>query len=162
MGKMSRNKGKRSELILVHFIRDFYGYEVRRGDCFRGEADVIGLPGIWIEVKAHEKVDIGTWYWQAWETTTKRDGGIPVVFHKINRSPWYVTLAVKDYEIMGGESAPMDERVRFNLMNEMKDHDRIRYYRQGLDLITVKAEEFMDVYGGYIHDREMGNHAVCE
>ena len=52
MGKMSRDKGARSERSLVHLLRDFYGYDVRRGDCFRGEADVIGLWGVWIEVKA--------------------------------------------------------------------------------------------------------------
>lgn len=146
MGKMSREKGKRSELDLVHYLRDFYGIDVRRGDCFRGEADVIGMPGIWIEVKNHQKVDIGSWYWQAWETTKKHKGGVPVVFHKENRKPWLVTLAYNDWTMLGGDECDIDNRIRFNLRSVFEKHGIVRYFRQGVDLITVSAEDFMDEY----------------
>ena len=155
MGKMSRNKGKRSELELVHLLRDFYGYEVRRGDCFRGEADVIGLPGIWIEVKNHQKVDTGSWYWQAWEASKKRSGGIPVVIHKENRKPWLATASSSDFKTLGGEIPNMDDRMRLNVRSEVEKAGCIRYYRQGLDLVTMPLEDFIDIYGGWINDNEI-------
>lgn len=148
MGKMSRDKGKRSELELVHLLRDFYGYEVRRGDCFRHQPDIVGMWGIHIEVKNVQKVDIASWYWQSWEAAKKYDDGIPVVIHKENRKPWLVTLAYQDYtETMRGEAADMDDRERFNLRAEIEKYGRLRYFRQGIDLITVPIVEFMDIYG---------------
>lgn len=155
MGKMSHSKGKRSELEIVHLLRDFYGYEVRRGDCFRGQPDVMGLPEIWIEVKNHQKMDIGSWYWQAWEASKKRSGGIPVVFHKENRKPWLSTLASKDFEAMGGTIPQMDDRMRLNVRTETEKRGCIRYYRQGVDLVTMPIEDFMDIYGGWINDRKI-------
>lgn len=150
MGKMSRTKGARSEREAVHFIRDYYGYEVRRGDCFRHEPDIVGLEKIHIEVKNHEKPDISSWYWQSWEASKKYRDGIPIVMHKANRTPWYVTLAYSDFIMMGGSTAEVDQRQRFNLMTELAKNERIRYNRQGLDLISMKAEEFFDEYGGWI------------
>ena len=56
----SRAKGKAGELELSRLLRD-YGYDCRRGQQYSGasgDADVIGLPGIHIEVKRVERLDI--------------------------------------------------------------------------------------------------------
>ena len=56
MGKMQREKGKRGERELAGILRD-YGYNCRRGQQYCGtfgDADVIGLPDVHIEVKRVE------------------------------------------------------------------------------------------------------------
>lgn len=57
-GKGGKAKGKGGELELMHILRDFYGYAVRRGDCFRGESDLVGLSGVHIECKRVERLNI--------------------------------------------------------------------------------------------------------
>lgn len=152
MGKMSRAKGKRSELSAVHYIRDYYGYVVRRGDCFRHEPDIVGLDGIHIEVKNHESVKIGPWYIQSREASMRYKDGIPIVMHKSNRTPWFVTLAYEDWLSMGGEKADFDDRQKFDLMSELAEKKRLRYIRKDVELITIPAEEFFDEYGGWKND----------
>ena len=49
----SRTKGKRGELEVAHLLKK-YGYDARRGQQFagiNGDADVVGLPGIHLEIK---------------------------------------------------------------------------------------------------------------
>ena len=49
----SRQKGKRGELEVKNLLNS-YGYSCRRGQQYcgvNGDADVVGLPGIHIEVK---------------------------------------------------------------------------------------------------------------
>lgn len=151
MAKMSRTKGKRSELEAVHFIRDNYGYVVRRGDCFRHEPDIVGLRGLHVEVKNHKTPDVGSWYLQSKDASMRYNDGIAIVMHKANRTPWYVTLAYSDWLRMGGDEAWMDKRQRFDLMAVLRENGGVRYIRKDIDLLTVKAEEFFDVYGGWIH-----------
>ena len=102
-GKAARNKGKRYELELMHILRDFYGYNVRRGYVFQHESDVIGLEGVHIECKAVEQLNIRTAYKQAREEALKRADGIPVVFHHKNREGWLVTMSLEDWmDFYGG------------------------------------------------------------
>lgn len=96
-GKASRNKGKRYELELMHILRDFYGYDVRRGYVFQHESDVIGLPGIHIECKAVEKLNVREAYRQAIAEAEKRKDGLPVVFHHKSRDGWLVTMSLENW-----------------------------------------------------------------
>ena len=88
----SRNKGKRGELELAHILQD-YGYEARRSQQYAGinsDADVVGLPGIHIEVKRVEKLNI-----ENAVTQSVRDAGageIPIVVHRKNHKSWLVTM----------------------------------------------------------------------
>ncbi len=100
--KASREKGKRYELELMHILRDFYGYGVRRGYVFQHESDVIGLPGIHIECKAVEHLNLRKAYKQAVEEAQKRQDGTPVVFHHKAREGWLVTLSLEDFMDMYG------------------------------------------------------------
>lgn len=102
-GRASRNKGKRYEIELMHILRDFYGYDVRRGYVFQHESDVIGLPGIHIECKAVEKLNVREAYRQAIEEAKKRQDGLPVVFHHKSRDGWLVTLSLEDFMDLYGE-----------------------------------------------------------
>ena len=104
-GRSARRKGADGERELVHILRDFYGYDVRRGDCFRHESDVVGLPGVHIEVKRQEKMDLLKWIAQAVVEADMKGDGMPVVFHRRNRSEWRVTMRLEDWmDFYGGWS----------------------------------------------------------
>ena len=102
-GKSARDKGARYELELVHILRDFYGYPVRRGYVFQHESDVIGLQGVHIECKAVERLNIRKAYRQAVEEALERADGVPVVFHHKAREGWLVTMSLEDFmDFYGG------------------------------------------------------------
>lgn len=103
MGKSSQRKGAQGERELANLIRDMWGYEVKRGQVFNGQSDMIGLKGIHPEVKRVEKLNIHKAMEQARTESEKRRDGIPVVFHRINREPWLVTLDLYDFMDMYGE-----------------------------------------------------------
>lgn len=97
MGKMSREKGKRGERELAKKLRE-YGYDCRRGQQFcgaNGDADVIGLPGIHIEVKRTERLSIYDAMDQA--KRDKKIGEIPVVMHRKNNCEWLAILRLEDF-----------------------------------------------------------------
>lgn len=93
----SRTKGKRGELELAKALR-LYGYDARRGQQYHGGADspdVIGLPGVHIEVKRVERLNLTEAYAQAFRDAAP--GEIPAVFHRKNREPWMVTVSLEDF-----------------------------------------------------------------
>ena len=101
----SRNKGKRGELMLVRALRE-YGYECRRGQQFcgaNGDADVVGLPGIHIECKYVERLNICDAIAQAVHDV--RAGELPAVFHRRNHSSWLVSMRLPDWMQLYGEYA---------------------------------------------------------
>lgn len=101
MGKRSQRKGADGERELAAILRE-YGYTVERGGSMSfGEVpDLVGLPGIHIEVKRCEQVRLSEWMQQA-ETDSKRfRDGMPVVFHRRSREPWRVTMSLADFMTM--------------------------------------------------------------
>ena len=90
----SRNKGVKGERELAGVLRQ-YGYDCRRGQQYcgaNGDADVVGLPGIHIECKRVEKLNLQDAMDQA--KRDKRDNEIPAVFHRKNLCDWFVTLPI--------------------------------------------------------------------
>lgn len=93
----SREKGKKGERELARQLRD-YGYDTRRGQQFsgaNGDADVVGLPGIHIEVKRAEQCRIYDWIQQA--VRDARQGETPAVFWRKSRAGWLVTMRLEDW-----------------------------------------------------------------
>lgn len=96
MGKMEREKGKRFERALASRFRE-YGFDARRTAQYCGKtgdaSDVVGLPGIHVEAKHQERMNLYEWIAQA-----KRDaeaggkGNLPVVFHKKNNAEILVSM----------------------------------------------------------------------
>lgn len=98
MAKNSRAKGKRGELELAHKLRE-HGYSTRRGQQYSGtetSADVVGLPGIHIECKRVEALNIYTSIMQAVHDTGE-SGDLPAVFHRKNNQPWLVTMRLEEW-----------------------------------------------------------------
>ena len=94
----SRNKGAVGERELANILKS-YGYYAFRGQQFsgaNGNADVEGLPGIHIECKRVEKLNL----YKAMEQS-KRDAAVngktPTVFHRKNRQNWLVTMELEDW-----------------------------------------------------------------
>lgn len=93
----SRNKGAAGERELSNILKG-YGYDTRRGQQFcgaNGDADVVGIPGLHIECKRVEKLNLDTALEQS--KRDARKGEMPVVIHRKNRQEWKVTLSLKDF-----------------------------------------------------------------
>ena len=93
----SRRKGKEGELSLARKLRE-YGYDCRRSVQYcgaNGDADVVGLPGIHIECKRVERLNLTDAMHQALRDS--RPGELPAVFHRRNSEPWLVTMPLENW-----------------------------------------------------------------
>ncbi|MEA5003830.1 MAG: hypothetical protein VB081_10060 [Christensenella sp.] len=93
----SREKGKRGERELARKLRE-YGHDCRRGQQYcggNGDADVVGLRGLHIEVKRVEALNIHKAVNQA--IGDAKAGEIPVVMHRKNGEKWLVTMTLDDF-----------------------------------------------------------------
>ncbi len=120
----SREKGARGERELAGVLRDF-GYETRRGQQYsgaNGDADVVGLPGIHIECKRVERLNLYDAIAQAKHDA--RDGEIPCVFHRKNDCKWLVTMEIDDWMNMYNDTTIPDDwadRIREAEKKEKKN-----------------------------------------
>lgn len=93
----SRAKGAKGERELAGILRG-HGYNARRGQQYsgaNGDADVVGLPGIHIECKRVERLNIYEAIDQA--KRDKRENEAPAVFHRKNNCEWLVTMPLEDW-----------------------------------------------------------------
>lgn len=93
----SKRKGTGGERELAKILQG-YGYDTHRGQQFAGgydSPDVYGLPGVHIECKRVERLNI-----EAAMHQSERDcegKAIPSVFHRKNREEWLVTMRLTDF-----------------------------------------------------------------
>ena len=105
----SREKGARGERELAGLFRD-YGYEARRGQQYsgaNGDADVIGLPGIHVECKRVERLNLYDAIAQA--KSDAREGEVPCVFHRRDNCKWLVTMELDDWMNMYNDTTIPDD-----------------------------------------------------
>ena len=94
----SKQKGGRGEREFAALCRE-HGYDnVQRGQQFQGgvdSPDVKGLPGVHIEVKRVERLNIH----EAMAQSIRDAGGkaLPIVAHRRNRDDWLVTMKAVDW-----------------------------------------------------------------
>ena len=96
MGRSSQRKGADGERELAGILRG-RGYDIERGGSLSyGEVpDLVGLPGVHIEVKRVERLNVP----EAMDQATRdadRFGGFPALFQRRSRSPWLVTMRLAD------------------------------------------------------------------
>ena len=96
----SKQKGARGERELSKKLQEF-GYMTRRsvqynGRAEEGQADIIGLPYIHVEVKRVERLNIYDAIEQA-KRDSKKSDNLPAVFHRKNNSEWLVTMRLEDW-----------------------------------------------------------------
>lgn len=93
----SKIKGKKGELEIAHYLQD-QGYDSHRGQQYcgsNGDADVIGVPGLHIEVKRTEKCHPYVYLDQAKKDA--RNDETPIVVHRQSRKPWIVIMDMDDF-----------------------------------------------------------------
>lgn len=103
-GKYSRNKGKSGERELAAKLRE-YGFEARRGQQYcgaNGDADVIGLEGIHIEVKRTERPRLYDAIAQSRHDA--KEGEVPIVVTRRNNCNWIVCMELEDFLKLYGET----------------------------------------------------------
>jgi len=93
----SRDKGCRGERELANKLKE-YGFDCRRGQQFcgsNGDADVVGLDGVHIEVKRTERLSLYDALAQAKHDA--KEGEMPVVMHRKNNCEWVVIQPLEDW-----------------------------------------------------------------
>lgn len=97
-GKASQRKGAAGERELKDKLRS-YGYEVDRGGSmtFGDVPDLTGLPGIHIECKRVERLNVPEAMHQAVRDADRFKDGMPVLFHRRSRESWLCTLRLEDF-----------------------------------------------------------------
>lgn len=94
----SKKKGARGEREFSRLCWE-HGYDVRRTAQYCGKtgeaADVVGLPGIHVEVKRVERLELYSAMFQA--IRDSRPGEKPIVAHKRNNEIWYITMRADDW-----------------------------------------------------------------
>ena len=97
-GRASQRKGADGERELAALLRE-HGYEIERGGSLSfGEVpDLVGLPGVHIEVKRVERLNVGEAMDQAIRDAERFQDGAPALFHRRNRQPWLVTMRLDDW-----------------------------------------------------------------
>lgn len=98
MGKKSQRKGADGERELVDAL-NAAGYDVQRGgsQTYGEIPDLVGLPGIHIECKRTEKLNIHEAMQQSRRDAARFHDGMPAVFHRRNRTSWLVTMDLGDW-----------------------------------------------------------------
>ena len=99
MAVNSKAKGARFERHLASRFRE-YGYNARRTAQYCGNtgdaSDVVGLPGLHIEAKHQERMNLYEWMAQA-KRDSEGTGRLPAVFHKKNNAEILVTMRLDDF-----------------------------------------------------------------
>ena len=115
----SRRKGADGERELANLLKT-YGFDARRGQQYHGggdSPDVVGLPGVHIECKRVEKLNV-----EAAMAQSRRDAegtkDVPVVMHRRNREKWKVTMDLDEFMNMYLAATCDSERVsRYPVVN---------------------------------------------
>ena len=97
-GRSSQRKGRAGEIELAHVLQN-YGYDVQPGQAvsFGEVPDLSGLPGLHIEVKRVEKLNVPEAMAQAVRDSECFQDGAPALFHRRNWQPWLVTMRLSDF-----------------------------------------------------------------
>lgn len=98
-GNRSQRKGRIGELELAEVLRGlgFSGVHASPPMQFGHAPDLVGLPGIHIECKRHERLELPSWLRQAAADAERFGDGLPAVFFRRNRGEWSVVMTLQDW-----------------------------------------------------------------
>lgn len=116
MSKTSRNKGKAGEREAVNKLREQWprldlrrGWQTRKGN---DESDIVGVPGVHLEVKYQQPFKLGSGLAQA--IRDAKPSAVPVCMGRrvkrgLQGEPWCVAMAFDDWarlvDLAGGPEA---------------------------------------------------------
>ena len=106
-GRSSQAKGRRGEIELAEYLRGRGLTEAHAGDPlnFGTQADVVGIDGLHIECKRHERLEITRWYEQALQYAQRMKDGKPAVIYRQNRRSWMIVLSLADFLDLAGKES---------------------------------------------------------
>ena len=98
MSKSQQRKGRSGELELIKVLNS-HGVPAQPGKAVSiGESpDITGVPGVHVEVKRVERLNVSAAFAQAVRDAEKFRDGKPTLFHRRNREDWLVTMNLKDW-----------------------------------------------------------------
>ncbi len=98
MGKSQQRKGADGEREIVSIL-NAHGYNTERGgsQTYGMIPDIVGLPGIHIEVKRVEKLNVHEAMDQSVRDSIRFRDGFPALFHRRNNTSWLVTMRLEDW-----------------------------------------------------------------
>ena len=165
MGMFSRSKGKRGERMFASLCRE-QGYDVHRTSQYcgkHGTADVVGLPGVYVEVKYVQALNIA----KAMEQS-ERDADaagkdeFPIVASKRSKEPWLVTMRAMDWISMVGLYEDLEHvhtvfktQEKFSIRGTLERAKflypnggliALRYNRGDFHLTTMYADDWFAIY----------------
>ena len=110
MSRSQQRKGADGEKELTSLLRRA-GYPVSWGGnkTYGAVPDVSGLPGIHIECKRVEALNVTRAMEQAERDADRFRDGAPAVFHRRNQKPWLVTMLLEDWLRLYSSSNPTPE-----------------------------------------------------
>jgi Holliday junction resolvase len=119
----SRTKGKVAEREIANILKG-YGYDAHRGQQYSGlagDADVVGVDGIHIEVKRREQFSDEPSLQQA--ERDARKGEIPIVFYRRSREKWKATMRMDMFMLIWNELTDLQkyqirEKIKFSEKSE--------------------------------------------
>ena len=126
MSGAQQRKGADGEKELTSILRRA-GYPVSWGGnkTYGAVPDVSGLPGIHIECKRVEQLNVGKAIEQATKDADRFQDGAPAVFHRKNKSPWLVTMRLSDWLPLYASALAQDQdhdaHARFFTYNPTTD-----------------------------------------
>lgn len=111
-GRSAKNKGRAGEQQVARLLNDLFrevlhelGYDPDKVDeqmpivqrnqnqTAVGGADLVGIPGMSIEVKRQESLNVSAW-WKQTLTAARADDSLPVLIYRQNRKAWRVRTYV--------------------------------------------------------------------
>ena len=97
MGRMSRSNGQRGEREAAKELNTLFGLEARRSQQYcgdAGDADLIGIEGIHVEVKRVERFHMHPALEQA--DSDRKAGETPLVLTRQNGKSWVACCYLED------------------------------------------------------------------
>ena len=144
MGLKSQKKGAAGERELADCLRRA-GYPVSWGGnrTFGCTPDLSGLPGIHIECKRVEALNVTRAMEQAERDADRFRDGAPAVFHRRNQKPWLVTMLLEDWLRLYSSSNPTPEIPGYSDRNahaRFFTYDPTTALEKGDNMSTGKTE----------------------
>lgn len=101
MGRSSQKKGRAAEIELSNLLNE-NGFQTCPGNpmSFGKTPDIVGLTGLHVEVKRHERMDLYSWLRQSQEDSQTFKDGLPVVMHRSNRHGWIASMPLEDWIVL--------------------------------------------------------------
>lgn len=138
----SRAKGARGEREWAKFCKE-HGYDCRRGQQYcgaNGDADVVGLPGIYLEVKRYKTIthsQLNGWLEQAF-VDSKNTKDIVVLAHREDNCKWFVTMDITNMiDLCGADNSKFVD----NIVGEYDVNGKSAFYP-----VTMLASDWFEIY----------------